>query len=236
MSHSPRVDGGIFDTVLLTSCLHRFPFPTNCYSVCISSVERLLLRRRPYAVIWRISQVIIKTLNGLSMRSFSHIRQKVGKIIPPFAYGDATSSISPELRVLLTGTPLLHSDPHFIGRLDCAVRGSTVSGIELFSPLDRQTSAGISLASPKTLSRRCGLGSADANAFPHRVAMPIVSRIGDYSQPAEHTISQINTSAHVPITRTPYCRDVHPRYGALSQQPKSQGKLPRLSDIRLAAR
>lgn len=78
-----------------------------------SSVVRLVLWRRPYAIVWPVIERIIQSFNRVRWAwAGSHIREELRKIIPSLAYFNAATAVKTEGSVVGVVASVAHSSPH----------------------------------------------------------------------------------------------------------------------------
>jgi hypothetical protein len=82
-----------------------------------SPVSLLLLLCCPLAIAWFVISVIVKPLNGVFRRAFSHIRNKAFKGFPPVANGNTTSAIVRPRLARWIAAPVKHSSPNIVKRV-----------------------------------------------------------------------------------------------------------------------
>lgn len=79
-----------------------------------SPIFGLVFFWNPFAVIWKIPEVIVDPLYRIARRFRPHINKEVHEIIPALAYCDATAPVIFVFSVIWISTALAHCFPYVI--------------------------------------------------------------------------------------------------------------------------
>ena len=77
-------------------------------------VVLLLFARRPSAIAWRITTVIVDAIKCFAFWTRAHISKKITEVKPSFAYGNAALAVIRKVFVIWICASLQHSVPAFI--------------------------------------------------------------------------------------------------------------------------
>jgi len=86
----------------------------------LSLVFLRFLRCGPAAIFWFIISVVVNAVDPRPDRPFSHVGQKILKIIPPVAYCNSAPAVSVKRRIVRIPTSIPHALPSAIGSIPSA--------------------------------------------------------------------------------------------------------------------
>lgn len=177
---------------LPVSNTHFFTHPFNFYGV--TSVPQLLANGRPAAVFTAVISVIINTIKGFSLRSFTHIFKEYFKFVPFFSYFYSPASVVKIVFMSLSVTARSHLLPTTVGfRNSFRFLSMSMSGAR--NNFSLKTSARLTLPHSQRVAGNCSHRTTSTTTHPESSSSNSNMRITQYNPSSVRTTYHTNYSS-----------------------------------------